>query len=467
MAKEIKLLGVTIDDRLTFNTHIKNVCRKAIAVHQQLCRAAKVSWGLNPEVIKIIYVAVIEPIVLYAASVWAPAASKLGIIKQLRVLQRGIAQKMCKAYRTVSLNSALLLAGILPLDLRIREVALLYEAKKGVAQELLGDREMERMASALDSPHPAARVDLEIGRVMDQEQIDASANSEIKIYTDGSKIEGRVGAAVSIWIGNTETRTLKLALANFCTVYQAELLAICRATKEIRRSTAESFGIYSDSMAALQTVKNHGCLHPLAVETRDNLKAISRQAKIVNLYWIKAHAGIEGNERADALAKEAAINSKKKPDYDLCPVSFVKRHARMVTLDEWNHRYNTGQTASITKMFFPDAVAAYRTIRKVGMNAIRTQIMTGHGGFSEYLNRFKCKENPSCICDPNTLETVPHILLDCPIFAQERYTIECELDTRIQKDKIGEIIKGRNRIKFLEYCENLANKTIKRNKNTV
>lgn len=34
---------------------------------------AKISWGLNLEIIRTIYSAVIEPIVLYAANVWAKA----------------------------------------------------------------------------------------------------------------------------------------------------------------------------------------------------------------------------------------------------------------------------------------------------------------------------------------------------------------------------------------------------------
>ncbi|CAH2208723.1 jg510, partial [Pararge aegeria aegeria] len=49
---------------------------------------------------------------------------------------------MTKAYRTVSLNSALILAGMIPLDLRIQEAATLFEAKRGIFQPVLGDREI-------------------------------------------------------------------------------------------------------------------------------------------------------------------------------------------------------------------------------------------------------------------------------------------------------------------------------------
>ncbi|XP_063540783.1 uncharacterized protein LOC134749694 [Cydia strobilella] len=91
----------------------------------------------------------------------------------------------------------------------------------------------------------------------------------------------------------------------------------------------------------------------------------------------------------------------------------------MATLDEWNRRYTTGETASTTKLFFPDAVAAYRTVRKIEFTNPMTQLMTGHGGFSEYLHRFKCKENPSCICEPGKPESIPHLIAECPQFSTQ------------------------------------------------
>ncbi|CAH2087894.1 unnamed protein product [Euphydryas editha] len=283
------------------------------------------------------------------------------------------------------------------------------------------------MSSALLSSHPAEHIDLELKRLVDQEQLDANSDYDIKIFTDGSKIEGRVGAALSVWSGEVETKALKLALPSFCTVYQAELLAICKAAwmaAEHSPST-RSVGIYSDSLSALDTITNSSALHPLAVEARGYLRKALNQSKCISLFWIKAHAGLEGNERADYLAREAATESKTRFDYESCPVSFVKRSIRMRSLDKWNLRYREGETAGVTKVFFPDAVAAYRIISKIEVDRFVTQVLTGHGGFSEYLHRFKCKESPSCACDPPCSESVFHLLLDCPIHLYDR--LECEM----------------------------------------
>ena len=464
MVKKMKLLGLTIDEKLTFNEHTANVCRRAVNIYKQLSRAAKVSWGLDAQIIHTIYTAMIEPIITYAAAAWAPATKKLGIRKKLGSVQRGFVQKICKSYRTVSLNSALVLSGILPLDLRIQEAAALYEARRGPSRYVPGDREIEGAVRFAEAPHPATQMPLEFMCLADQQLLDSNNVQAVRIFTDGSKIEGKVGAALSIWDNEGEFRKLKLSLAAYCTVYQAELLAICKATDVILTRQETSYGLYSDSMSALQTLASHGSLHPLAVRARANLAQALGQSKAVSLFWIKAHAGLPGNERADELAKEAALSLRRKPDYDQCPVSFIKRQIRLESLDEWNRRYVSGETASVTKMFLPDAIAAFHIIKQVRPTGVLTQVLTGHGGFSEYLNRFKCKESPSCVCDPGVAETVQHILVDCPLFIRERYQLECELDRRLTKESLHGLMSKQHREKFLVYCVNVASTVIARNR---
>ncbi|KAL0894322.1 hypothetical protein ABMA27_012948 [Loxostege sticticalis] len=468
LSKQVKILGLHIDDKLTFNLHVGKQTAKALDIYKQVAKAAKINWGLHPEVIRLIYVAAVEPIILYAASAWAPAADKIGVQKLLNSVQRGFAQKLCKSYRTVSLHSALTLAGILPLDLRIQEAAALYETKRGSPLPELGDRETESGVGFAETPHPALHMDIIFERLEDQSLVDRHNVQEVRIFTDGSKIEGKVGAALSIWKGESEIRNQKFSLSAYCTVYQAELLAICKATGGILKGRERSYGLYSDSMAALETVANHSSLHPLAVESRENLRKALTQGKDVSLYWIKAHAGLQGNERADELAKEAALASKRKPDYDRCPVSYAKKTIRNRSIIKWNDRYKTGETASITKLFFPEAGDAYRLIRKIQPAGLLTQILTGHGGFSQYLHRFKCGENPSCDCDPQVEQTVPHLLSECPVFDRLRFEFEQKSGEKIEKSKYHELIASKaTREAFITFCEKICAITVKKNKTNV
>ncbi|GBP79458.1 Putative 115 kDa protein in type-1 retrotransposable element R1DM [Eumeta japonica] len=122
-----------------------------------IARAPKATWGLNPEIFRTIYIAVIEPIVMYASCAWAPAARKLGVRKTLDALQRSIALKACRAYRSVSLHSALILARLLPLNIQVREVAKLYKVKRGKElEDIFADQELERLVDLQTlPPHPA------------------------------------------------------------------------------------------------------------------------------------------------------------------------------------------------------------------------------------------------------------------------------------------------------------------------
>lgn len=88
--------------------------------------------------------------------------------------------------------------------------------------------------------------------------------------------------------------------------------------------------------------------------------------------WIKAHVGLDGNERADA------VGSKRKPNYDRCPVSFVKRLIRSKTFEVRKRRYTERDTAKRTQMFFPDAMTTYRTVGKLELTMVKTQV---HGRF--------------------------------------------------------------------------------------
>ncbi|KAJ0169561.1 hypothetical protein K1T71_014746 [Dendrolimus kikuchii] len=463
MSSEVKILGLTIDAALTFNAHVKNVCAKAMNVYKQLSRAARVSWGLHPEVIRTIYTAVVEPIIMYAASAWAPATAKLGVQKQLGVVQRGFAQKLCRAYRTVSLNAAMVLAGMLPLDLRIQEAKALYEAKRGVVLPMLADREVERRVAFAHTPHPAKHVDLGFICLVDQTEVNDHCTQAVRIFTDGSKIEGKVGASLSLWNNDVETTNRKLKLPSYCTVYQTELLAICKATEEILASPEDSFGVYSDSRSALQSITNWSSTHHLAVTARRNLIESMAIGKGVSLFWVKAHAEVRENDRADALAKAAARTLKTKPHYDRCPVSYVKRMIRMGTLDEWNRRFRDEPTASVTKFFFPNSECALKIIRRVDTTSLTTQIFTGHGGFSEYLNRFKLKDDPSCVCEPGVPETPLHIIFECPLFAKERYNTESTLRTEITRSNVKELLSKNLLEGFMAYAIKIVRKAVKRN----
>ncbi|KAJ8734417.1 hypothetical protein PYW07_014968 [Mythimna separata] len=234
-----------------------------------------------------------------------------------------------------------------------------------------------------------------------------------QIYTDGSKIEGKVGAALTWWEGGKESMSSTFGLEPHNTVFQSEMYALFRAVRLAKESRAASISILSDSRSSLDLLKRPSVTHHLALQIKSCLSEIREEGRKVRLFWLKAHVGTAGNERADELAKQAAL-TKETADYDKVPVSYVRRKIREGTVKKWQARYESSSTGAVTKVFFPDVLAAKRILRDTVLTPAHTQILTGHGGFAAYLHRFHLKNSPSCVCDQSCEETVWHLLFECP-----------------------------------------------------
>lgn len=115
----------------------------------------------------------------------------------------------------VSLNSAPELAWI-PLDLGIQKAAALYEARRGSSGLVLGDREVERVVKFAEVPHPCEHMTMSFTCLTTQVDVERRTEQTVRIYTDGSKIDGRVGASLSTW--SVYTEAVKLRLSAYCTV---------------------------------------------------------------------------------------------------------------------------------------------------------------------------------------------------------------------------------------------------------
>ncbi|XP_045504439.1 uncharacterized protein LOC123701072 [Colias croceus] len=460
LVKEIKLLGLIIDCKLTFNSHVAATCRKAADIYKQLACAAKVSWGLNKEIIRTIYVSVIEPIVLYAASAWYPAAEKLSIRDQLSSLQRGFAIKICKAYRTVSLTSALILSGLLPLDLRVQEAAAFFKIKKGYSEEHIPPgREVEQKVGYLHNPHPSTLIITEFERLenLDPNTLETYHVVGPQIFTDGSKIEGKVGAALTWWDKGKETRYSTFRLESHNTVFQSEMYALYRAVKMARSSKAKTVNIMSDSRSSLELLKNPCVTHQLALEIKKLIAETRAEDREVRLFWLRAHVGTPGNERADQLAKKAALTKKTAPDYSKVPLSYIKRKIREVTIQKWQQRYESSTTGSVTKAFLPTVSSARRVLKDTTLTPTLVQVLTGHGGFAAYLHRFNLIDSPSCVCDSSCHETIWHILFECPRFGGDRLSLEIQTQTQLSQESLPTIMETESlRKPFLAFAAKIA-----------
>ena len=69
--------------------------------------------------------------------------------------------------------------------------------------------------------------------------------------------------------------------------------------------------VNTDSRVALDTLRNRKKHNILIENTRKEIKRLEVLQWTVIFNWVKAHAGTQGNEMADRLAKQAATEDRR------------------------------------------------------------------------------------------------------------------------------------------------------------
>ncbi|KAJ8912476.1 hypothetical protein NQ315_014576 [Exocentrus adspersus] len=134
-SKAIKYLGVWLDNKLTFTTHVLKVVEKVERTTSALA-ALMPNIGGPRESKRRLLSSVIHSQILYAAPVWEGIVNNKGLTQKLTSVQRTMNLRICSAYRTTSADAVGVIAGVISIDLQIRERAATYRGiQKGAAKE--------------------------------------------------------------------------------------------------------------------------------------------------------------------------------------------------------------------------------------------------------------------------------------------------------------------------------------------
>ncbi|KAJ8932450.1 hypothetical protein NQ314_014646 [Rhamnusium bicolor] len=120
--RDLKYLGINIDQGKRMTTHAKNVCMKANKKLNLISRILPNIGGPKYRKRKIITSTVMS-IILYGASIWKEALRYKHYENMLEQLNRKLAIKVIAAYRTIPTEAALALAGMPPIKLKVQERA--------------------------------------------------------------------------------------------------------------------------------------------------------------------------------------------------------------------------------------------------------------------------------------------------------------------------------------------------------
>ena len=178
--------------------------------------------------------------------------------------------------------------------------------------------------------------------------------------------------------------------------------------------------IYCDSQSAHDSINNATNKDQLAVSVRKVLKQYSTH---ICLRWVKAHVGIEGNEEADKLAKEATQDLEI--GYRKYPLSFAMSLLKEEMISNWNAQWQSTERGEGTKIFFK--TVSDRLKCDFIPDFVLTQFLTGHGKFRAYFKDHCVRTIHPELCNCGQSQTPIHLIQDCAAMLSLTYPFHSEL----------------------------------------
>jgi hypothetical protein len=130
--ESLRVLGVWIDQKLTYRPHIQKAAAKAKAHLDTLSRIGQSTWGLTLRQARLLYTAVVRPILSYGAAIWAnpdPQGKPRNLLKPLLQVQREALRRAAGAYKATSTQVLEKEVSIAPLNLYLQGLRLRHRVR--------------------------------------------------------------------------------------------------------------------------------------------------------------------------------------------------------------------------------------------------------------------------------------------------------------------------------------------------
>ncbi|KAJ3560528.1 hypothetical protein NPX13_g9271 [Xylaria arbuscula] len=517
-----KYLGVAMDTKLTWKPHLEEIRRKVTRTIAAMSCLGNSTWGAGLDGMRKIYRGVAIPQMLYACSVWSNADIRgkgytKKTLEMLQTMQARAARTITGAFKATSRPALNIESYLLPIQQQIwkhnaetigrilssQDMPELEKQKfetenkqkytsplKRIYQEVQRRREPTGLDQEIVPPYvtppwwegPTTRIgeDTEQAESEHQRELESGRNS-ILIYTDGSGIDGHIGAA-AVCPMTKQTKRAYMGRDTVSTVYAGELQGISMALQIAQEDRQQGHQrdkvvIYTDNQAAIRSSAK-----PLGKSGAYLLKVIARRIQDlqedglpVEIRWIPAHRGILGNEEADQAAKEATgwrgdgtRGQKAEQPEELFSLK--------ATLKTWNHKEAkrhwevSWRIETKGRTTFRHTPKPTRKVLELHEDlnkqhsAILVQLRTEKIGLRDFLFKRKVPDitDPKCSCGERR-QTVLHVLFQCRRFKdlrnQEFGCIPGRGNLRAVLSKRKTAIKA---VKFIEQTQILGQFRIER-----
>ena len=269
---EVRYLGVTLDSKLHWNTHINEKLDKTKRYLGKVANITRNNWGPKPKLMRWAFTGVVRPMLSYGAMIWGHRAPELlGKFRRINRMAMNTFASFPKSTPTTALE---IMLDVTPLHLfciqeavaaRVRLDAVLELGWHGTSHtknhavshmRFLNDR-LEDMGIDTKGTDRCSRLKWSNGFKINRDSFNGEAKhrkaSQYNVFTDGSKLEDRTGAGMVIYKANKEIKSNKFRLPDGTTVFQAEVVAIAEAAEAVTKMEEDVrfVKIFVDSQAAI------------------------------------------------------------------------------------------------------------------------------------------------------------------------------------------------------------------------
>ncbi|KAH7563613.1 hypothetical protein BM1_00660 [Bipolaris maydis] len=415
----------------------------SITTSSTLGRLANIDRGLSPFAIRQLYLACVTSIADYGSPIYwrnqsfikdqlqplhnAACRKVLGVFKTAPAIPTSIeaslpspAVRLSQTNRKYALR-AIQLAPTHPITKAIARLqkTTLQQSKqpnkprqlRAITSSIPSTKEIEEIISYRFRPWDSLNYNISISKKSKEEEaaahkdyIQTIEDNSIVIYSDASKTKDRDGIGVGLAVYNPNQEEIYAETKNIGEqqlVYNGELEGVTAAFEYAAKTAQkdQNIHVYADNQAAIYRLQSLSDKpgQQWVIRCQKAAKAIlNRKAKIF-LKWAPGHTDIEGNERADALAKEATKQTPKKSQTSLAFLGTkIKLLQRASQAEEWRKyrekvREKKTSYGAIFDLKLKNQLAIPRGTKRDILSSFYS-LKIGHGYFNSYLKRVKRRE---------------------------------------------------------------------------